>query len=82
MTNDIKSLENKFITSMGSGISSSESLYYLIDSAETSQSGQSLASAMFRLKAKGDSQGYRAVSAIVGAVFKGAKLKTAKIKRH
>ena len=79
--NDIKTLENKFITSMGSGISSSESLYYLIDSAETSQSGQSLASAMFRLKAKGDQQGYRAVSAIVGAVFKGAKLKTAKDKK-
>lgn len=80
-TNDIKALENKFITSMGSGISSSESLYYLIDSAETSQTGQSLASAMFRLKAKGDQQGYRAVSAIVGAIFKGAKLKTAKDKK-
>ena len=79
--NDIKALENKFITSMGSGISSSESLYYLVDSAETSQTGQSLASAMFRLKAKGDQQGYRAVSAIVGAIFKGAKLKTAKDKK-
>jgi len=36
---------------------------------------------MFRLKAKGDQQGYRAVSSIVGAIFKGAKLKTAKDKK-
>jgi hypothetical protein len=79
--NDIKALENKFIQSMGSGISSADSLYYLIDSANTSQTGQSLASAMFRLKAKGDDQGYRAVSAIVGTIFKGAKLKKAKDKK-
>lgn len=80
-TNDIKSLENKFIQSMGSGVSSAESLYYLVDSANTSKTGQSLASAMFRLKSKGDVQGYRAVSAIVGIVFKGSKLKTAKDKK-
>ena len=80
-TNDIKALENKFVQSMGSGISSAESLYYLVDSANTSKTGQSLASAMFRLKSKGDIQGYRAVSAIVGAIFKGAKLKTAKDKK-
>jgi hypothetical protein len=66
---------------MGSGISATESLYNLVANANTSKSGQSLASAMFRLKAKGDAQGYRAVSAIIGEIFKGAKLKTAKDKK-
>jgi Zn-dependent alcohol dehydrogenase len=33
------------------------------------------------LKAKGDAQGYRIVSSIVGTIFKGAKLKKAKDKK-
>tara|TARA_R110001606_G_scaffold161347_1_gene305228 strand:- start:267 stop:746 length:480 start_codon:yes stop_codon:yes gene_type:complete len=81
MTNNIKTLENKFVTSMGSGVSASESLYKIVESANASKSGQSLASVLFRLKAKGDAQGYRIVSSIVGTIFKGAKLKKAKDKK-
>ena len=81
MTNNIKTLENRFVTSMGSGVSASESLYKIIESANVSKSGQSLASALFRLKAKGDVQGYRIVSSIIGTIFKGAKLKKAKDKK-
>ena len=81
MTNNIKTLENKFVTSMGSGVSASESLYKIIESANASKSGQSLASVLFRLKAKGDVQGYRIVSSIIGTIFKGAKLKKAKDKK-
>jgi hypothetical protein len=68
MTNNIKTLENKFVTSMGSGVSASESLYKIVESANSSKSGQSLASVLFRLKAKGDAQGYRIVSSISGII--------------
>ena len=81
MTNDIKSLENKFITNMGSGVAAGANLYELIRTTMNSEDGRSLASAIARLIKKGDTQGASATKAIVGAVFVGAKLKKAKDKK-
>ena len=81
MTNDIKSLENKFITNMGSGVAAGANLFELVRTTMNSEDGRSLASAIARLINKGDTQGASAVKAIVGAVFVGAKLKKAKDKK-
>ena len=81
MTNDIKSLENKFITNMGSGVAASANLYELVRTTMNSEDGRPLASAIARLIKKGDTQGASAVKAIIGAVFVGAKLKKAKDKK-
>ncbi len=79
--NDIKSLENKFITNMGSGIAASSNLFELIKSTVSSEDARPLASAVARLLNKGDKQGATAVKAIIGAVFVGAKIKKAKDKK-
>lgn len=81
MTNDIKALENKFVTNMGSGVAASANLYELIRTTMNSEDGRPLASAISRLINKRDTQGATAVKAIVGAVFVGAKLKKAKDKK-
>ena len=81
MTNDIKSLENKFVNNMGSGIAASANLFELVRTTMNSEDGRPLASAIARLTKKGDTQGVTAVKAIVGAVFVGAKLKKAKDKK-
>lgn len=81
MTNDIKSLENKFITNMGSGVAAGANLFELVRTTMNSEDGRPLASAIARLINKGDTQGASAVKAIVGAVFVGAKLKKAKDKK-
>jgi hypothetical protein len=81
MTNDIKSLENKFITNMGSGVAAGANLFELVRTTMNSEDGRPLASAIARLINKGDTKGASAVKAIVGAVFVGAKLKKAKDKK-
>jgi len=81
MTNDIKSLENKFITNMGSGVAAGANLFELVRTTMNSEDARPLASAIARLINKGDTQGASAVKAIVGAVFVGAKLKKAKDKK-
>ena len=81
MTNDIKAIENKFVTAMGSGIAASGHLRDLVASVIKSEDGRTLASAIGRLNSKGDKQGANAVRAIIGAIFVGAKVKTAKDKK-
>lgn len=81
MTNDIKSIENKFITNMGSGVGAASALQGLIVAAVTSSDGRHLASAVARLATKGDTQGVAAVRSIIGAIFPGAKMKKAKDKK-
>lgn len=81
MTNDIKALENKFVTSMGSGVASSAHLFELVRTTMNSEDGRPLASVIARLISKGDTQGAQAVKAIVGGIFKGSKLKKAKDKK-
>jgi len=81
MTNDIKAIENKFVDAMGSGVGAGAKLAELVKNAITSQDGRHLASAIARLGTKGDTQGVTAVRSIVGAVFDGAKIKTAKDKK-
>ena len=81
MTNDIKTIENKFVTAMGSGIAASGHLRDLVASVVTSQDGRPLASAIARLMTKGDKQGANAVRAIIGAIMPGAKVGKAKDKK-
>jgi hypothetical protein len=81
MTNDIKTIENKFVTAMGSGIAASGHLRDLVASVVTSQDGRPLASAIARLISKGDKQGANAVRAIIGAIMPGAKVGKAKDKK-
>ena len=81
MTNDIKSLENKFVNNMGSGVAAGANLFELVRTTMNSEDGRPLASAIARLINKGDTQGASAVKAIVGAVLVGAKLKKAKDKK-
>ena len=81
MTNDIKSLENKFVNNMGSGIAAGANLFELVRTTMNSEDARPLASAIARLMNKGDIQGASAVKAIVGAVFVGAKIKKAKDKK-
>lgn len=81
MTNDIKTIENKFVTAMGSGIAASGHLRDLVASVVTSQDGRPLASAIARLNTKGDKQGANAVRAIIGAIMPGAKVALAKDKK-
>ena len=80
IVNDIKSIEDKFIKAMGSGIAASGHLRNLVVSVVTSKDpdGRPLASAIARLMHKGDKQGANAVRAIVGAIMPGAKVGKAK----
>lgn len=81
IVNDIKTIENKFVTAMGSGIAASGHLRDLVASVVTSQDGRPLASSIARLLSKGDKQGANAVRAIIGAIMPGAKVGKAKDKK-
>lgn len=81
MTNDMKAVETKFVTAMGSGVGAGIALNTLIKNVITSGDGRCLASAIARLKSKGDDQGVAAVRSIIGSIFDGAKLKVAKDKK-
>lgn len=79
--NDVKTIENKFVEAMGSGVSASRHLRDLVASVATSEDGRPLASAIARLISKGDKQGANAVRAIIGAIMPGAKVGKAKDKK-
>lgn len=81
MTNDIKKIEDKFISNMGSGVGAASALFGLVQNAAKSEDGRHLASAIARLASKGDAQGVNAVRAVIGAIFVGAKVKKAKDKK-
>ena len=81
MANDIKTIENKFVTNMGSGVGAGAALLELVKDTLTTGDGRHIASAIARLVSKGDKQGANAVRAIVGAIMPGAKIGKAKDKK-
>ena len=81
MANDIKTIENKFVTNMGSGVGAASALLELVRDTLTTGDGRHIASAIARLMSKGDKQGANAVRSIVGAIMPGAKIGKAKDKK-
>lgn len=80
-TNNIKTLENAFISNMGSGKQAAIKLAQLIDMSKTSEDSRSLANALTRLKKADDSQGYSATKKIILSVFPKAKAQASKDKK-
>ena len=81
MTNDIKTIETKFVTNMGSGVGAGAALLDLVKDTVKTSDGRHIASAIARLLSKGDKQGANAVRAIIGAIMPGAKIGKAKDKK-
>lgn len=81
IVNDIKATEDNFIKAMGSGVAATAHLIALVQATVRSGQGGPIASAIARLNKKGDAHGARAVRSIVGAIFLGAKIGTAKDKK-
>lgn len=81
MANDIKTIENKFVTNMGSGVGAGAALLELVKDTVKTSDGRHIASAIARLLSKGDKQGANAVRAIIGAIMPGAKIGKAKDKK-
>ena len=81
MANDIKTIENKFVTNMGSGVGAGAALLELVKDTVKTSDGRHIASAIARLNSKGDKQGANAVRAIIGAIMPGAKIGKAKDKK-
>ena len=81
MANDIKTIENKFVTNMGSGVGAGAALLDLVKDTVKTSDGRHIASAIARLNSKGDKQGANAVRAIIGAIMPGAKIGKAKDKK-
>ena len=77
MKNDIKVIENKFVTNMGNGTVAGAHLQALVADMISSGDSRHMASAIARLNVKGDKQGSNAVREIVG----GAKMKRANDKK-
>ena len=80
-TNNIKTLENAFISNMGSGKQAAIKLAQLIDMSRTSEDSRSLANALTRLKKADDAQGYSATKKIILSVFPKAKAQASKDKK-
>jgi len=80
-TNNIKTLENAFISNMGSGKQAAIKLAMLIDMSRTSEDSRSLANALTRLKKADDSQGYSATKKIILSIFPKAKAQASKDKK-
>jgi len=78
MTNNIKTIEDKFVNAMGSGVAASGHLLTLMVNTAQSEDGRNLASAIARLNKKQDKQGSNAVRQVIASVFVGAKIKKAK----
>tara|TARA_X000001388_G_scaffold66849_1_gene53854 strand:- start:2 stop:511 length:510 start_codon:yes stop_codon:yes gene_type:complete len=80
MTNDIKKIENAFVSNMGSGKIAAARLLDLVTFAMNGDS-RNIASALFRLRKNGDTQGSKTVQQIVAIIFPEAKTKIAKDKK-
>lgn len=81
MTNNIKTLENAFISNMGSGKQAAIKLAQLIDMSKTSGDSRSLSNALTRLKKADDAQGYSATKKILLSIFPKAKAQASKDKK-
>ena len=80
-TNNIKTLENAFISNMGSGKQAAIKLAQLIDMSRTSEDSRSLANALTRLRKADDATGYSATKKIILSVFPKAKAQASKDKK-
>ena len=80
-TNNIKTLENAFISNMGSGKQAAIKLAQLIDMSKTSGDSRSLSNALTRLKKADDAQGYSATKKILLSIFPKAKAQASKDKK-
>ena len=80
MANDIKKIENAFVSNMGSGKIAAARLLELITFAIGGDS-RNIASALFRLRKNGDTHGAKTVQQIVALIFPKAKTKIAKDKK-
>lgn len=80
-TNNIKTLENAFISNMGSGKQAAIKLAQLIDMSRTSEDSRNLANALTRLKKADDAQGYSATKKILLSIFPKAKAQASKDKK-
>ena len=81
MTNDIKKLENAFVSNMGSGKVAAKHLNALTINAVMNGDSRNIASALFRLRKNGDDNGARSTQQIVSLIFPEAKIKIAKDKK-
>ena len=81
MTNDIKKLENAFVSNMGSGKVAAKHLLALTINAVMNGDSRNIASALFRLRKNGDDNGARSTQQIVSLIFPEAKTKIAKDKK-
>ena len=81
MTNDIKKIENAFVSKMGSGKVAAKHLLALTIGAVMNGDSRNIASALFRLRKNGDDNGARSTQQIVSIVFPDAKTKIAKDKK-
>ena len=80
-TNDIKTIENAFISNMGSGKQAAIKLAMLIDMSRTSEDSRSLAIALTRLRKADDATGYSATKKIILSIFPKATAKPSKDKK-
>jgi len=80
-TNNIKTIENAFISNMGSGKQAAIKLAMLIDMSKTSEDSRSLSNALTRLKKADDATGYSATKKIILSVFPKATAKPSKDKK-
>ena len=80
-TNNIKTIENAFISNMGSGKQAAIKLAMLIDMSKTSEDSRSLSNALTRLKKADDAQGYSATKKIILSIFPKATAKASKDKK-
>jgi len=80
-TNNIKTIENAFISNMGSGKQAAIKLAMLIDMSRTSEDSRSLANALTRLRKADDATGYSATKKIILSVFPKATAKPSKDKK-
>jgi len=72
LINDVKAVEDKFVTAMGSGVSATKHLADLIVSITVSHDTRNVSSIINRLDNKHDASGSRAVRQIFKAIFTGA----------
>ena len=79
--NNIKTIENAFVSSMGSGKQAAVKLAQLIDMSRTSEDSRNLANALTRLKKADDATGYSATKKIILAIFPKATAKPSKDKK-
>ena len=72
-TLDMQEVETAFVTAMGNGKTATKRFAELVDhAAKADMDTRHIASAITKLRRKGDNQGARVAKKIVGAVFEGA----------